>query len=152
METATAVEFRFRFVREGETVGLFRWPSGLVADDHLRLADTRIPYSRIGDTGIRGNRVTVEILGDSLQGKAPKYLADSVLVVEPKDIRPSRLETLIDERRFSQGFAAEQRAAGGMGMGDPIRSEKCPSCGSTVEPTHDKPSIYCPYCISILSF
>lgn len=153
MKTPTAVEFKFRFVSERGAVGLFRWPCGLVTDEHLQLADTRIPYSRIGDTVIRGDRVALQILGNSLQGKAPEYLTDSVLVLEPKDIPPSRLETLITERCSAPGFAAEQAAAEGMEIKDVVRSEKCPSCGSTVERTgHQEPSIYCPYCVSILSF
>lgn len=153
MRMATAVEFRFRFVRDDETVGLFRWPIGLVAADHLLLADTRIPYSRIVDTGIRGDRVALRILSDSLQGEAPKYFADSVVVLEPKDIPPSRLETLIDERRSSRPSATERRATGGGGTDGKVGSEECPSCGSTVERTgHNEPTIYCPYCISILAF
>ena len=143
--------FKFRFVVGGATKGFFRSPKGVVGTDDLRLDDTTIPYGAIGDTITRGNRLILQILPPTLEGEAGQYLADSVLVLEPKGIAADRLEIAIDRRVAAARLDEMRRLAQEEGTEHLIRVESCPTCEAEVDLTGLDRSlyVYCPYCDSI---
>jgi len=140
--------FKFRFVVAGNPKGFLRSPEGIVGPDHLQLDNTTIPFSAISDTVSRGDRLVLEILLPALEGKAGKYLSDSVLVVQPKGVPIDRLKALIDQNVAAIRLEEKRRLAREQGTEHLIRVESCPTCCSEIDLTGFEPSryVYCPYC------
>lgn len=145
------MKFKFRFVDGGETVGFLRSPAGRVGESGLELDDSLIEYGQIGETVTRGDRVAIQVDGEGVPQEVGKYLQNSLLVLEPRDVAPRRLESLIDQRCSAVRLEKRGRRAREQGCEHLIRSELCPTCGSEVDLTGLDQSryVYCPFCDTI---
>lgn len=142
------MDFKFRFVRDGDTVGVLRSPRGRVGEEALELGDATIPYRDIGETVTRGDRVALQFTGGSVEGKAGRYVQDSVIVIEPRNVVPRRLEMLVDQRCAAVRLEERRRRARERGRAHLVRSEPCPTCSADIDLTglEEGRYIYCPYC------
>lgn len=145
------MKFKFRFVDDGKTVGFLRSPTGRVGDSGLELDDSLIDYGQIGETVTRGDRVAIQVDGEGVPQDVSEYLQNSVLVLEPRDVAPRRLESVIDQRCSAVRLQERRRRAREQGREHLIRSESCPTCGSEVDLTDLDESryVYCPFCDTI---
>lgn len=101
------LDFKFSYVSGATSSGFFGVPEGRVGDDALEVGDFAFEYEEIADTVTRGDRLALQFVEEAIDREGRENLRDSVVVLEPRDISPLRLETLIDQR--SSAARLEQR-------------------------------------------
>lgn len=145
------MEFKFRFVKDGETRGFLRSPRGKVGDTGLHLGDALLRYDQIADTVARGDRLAIQLDERTPDPTVGKYLQESILVLEPQNMGSRRLELLIDQRCAAVQLEHRRRRARERGQEHLIRSELCATCSAEIDFTDVGESryVYCPFCDTI---
>jgi len=151
---ADVEEFKFRYVRNGDTLG-FRAKQGRLGDKELTLDDDSVSYEQVVDTATRGNRIVMALSRELyIGGKLAEHLVDgSAVVLEPSGVSARVLEMAIDRR--CARVAAQRRRAELVAKGQQqlLRTEECPSCGAVVDLSGLAPTLYtyCRFCESLFT-
>ena len=153
MPTAKDLNFKFRFVRDKNAVGLFA-KKATATDRALILDKEPIDYADILDSTCRDQRIALSIAPEAILGeKTRKALrADQLLVLEVSQGRTNDLERRID--RASSAIQAEQHHQEliNTGNADRFHSIQCSNCQATIDLSDFNRTsyVYCRYCESII--
>lgn len=147
--------FRFRYVVDGETLGL-RAREGTLDDEALNLAGMLIPYAHIVDTTSRGNRLILEFSQEFYypEGEFAQCVIDGRLVVmEVRKGTARGVEMAVDRKCADAEAKARRAQLQAQGLHHLVRTEDCPSCGATIDLSGLDPTPYahCRYCETIFS-
>jgi hypothetical protein len=153
MQSKPQLQFKFRYVRDGQARGL-RAKSGTASADRLELDGEPIRYEDIHDTTCRDRRLVVALAPAApLGAKAAKARQEErFLVLEVQKVDVQELERHID--RHSSEAAAERHRQQLVAAGDEslFRAVLCPHCGATIDLSGFNRTryVHCRFCGSLL--
>jgi hypothetical protein len=154
MQPAKSLEFKYRFVQNGQAQGLGTG-KGMATDTALILNGEAIPYRNILDSSIRDNRFLIALVPNTqLQTKTLKQLHDNwVLVIEVYKVKSQELKKHVDQYSSTIFAESHRQQLINEGKGNQFRAVNCPHCGATVDMSEYEISsyIYCRFCESILN-
>ncbi len=154
MQPAKTLEFKFRFVQNGQAQGLGSG-KGVATGISLILNGEELPYRNILDSSIRDNRLVMALAPNTPLGpKTIKRVQDvRYLVIEMYKIKAPELKKHMDG--YSSVIFAEmhRQQLASEGKENQFRAVTCPHCGATVDLSDYQTSsyIYCRFCGSVLS-
>ncbi|MDP2341621.1 MAG: hypothetical protein Q8O67_11740 [Deltaproteobacteria bacterium] len=142
-------DFKFRYCRGGQPAGIFA-SKACVADDGLRLGESRIAWEFIADTTTRDDRLLLVVSpGADLDKDAAKSLVDGcALVLAPNGVKALDLERAIDRRASRAEIDRTKKKLEAEGRLSEFRSINCPHCDATVNLSAfpETRHVFCRFC------
>ncbi len=153
MPAAKELNYKFRFVRNKNAIGLFA-KKATATDRELILAKEPIDYADIINSTCRDQRIALSIAPEATLGENTRKAlqADQILVLEVSQGRTNDLERHID--RASSAIQAEQHRQEliNAGKANRFHSIQCSNCQATIDLSDFNRTsyVYCRYCESII--
>ena len=154
MQTAKNLEFKFRYVQNGQAVGLGAGKA--TASDHaINLNGEEISYENILDTSNRDNRLILLLAPSTPLGpKTQKRLQENrYIVIDVSKVPAIELKKHIDLLSSSIHTERRRQKLASEGKENLFRAATCPHCKATVDLTDFENSSYtfCRFCGSIFN-
>jgi hypothetical protein len=145
--------FKFRFVRNGQAIGLFTSQRGVAEERELVLGKHTLSYEEILSSTARDNRLLLTLaptarLSDPLARLA---VENSALVLETDKTRARLLEKHINRICSAREVDRSRQRLAEAGKSDLFRATTCPECQSSVDLSEmESPYyVYCRYCETV---
>ncbi|MHA2363459.1 MAG: hypothetical protein ACXAC7_05850 [Candidatus Hodarchaeales archaeon] len=154
MSDEKIIEFKFKFVKDGQTKG-YKSKFGYVSENYINLDDDKIEYNLIVDTAIREKRLAIVFLDtQSFDEKTKKFLIENyTLAMEIQDAEADELKRFIDIKA-SKIYAEKNKARlEKEGKIDLFKTVNCPNCTAIVDLSelNESTYTYCDFCNSIFA-
>lgn len=154
MIETTELPFKFKFVRNGNMVGV-RNRNGILTADSLILNGEPVPLAGLTDATSRDDRIVLVLEpGTRLGDKTRKELRDNrVLTIHVFKGKAHDLEKQIDRRASTIVSENNKQRLIAAGKGELYYAVVCPHCQATVDLSEMDvtPMIYCRFCGTILT-
>lgn len=154
MNTASDLQFKFKFVRERQAIGLMA-KKGYVTNQGLTLDNDTISYSHIAETAVRGRRMVIVLSPRAPLSKNIAKVAtqERSLILEIYKPKIETVEKQIDRMRSRHHAALHREQLTRAGRGDEFRAVACPHCEATIDLSEIKltPYIYCRFCGTVFT-